>query len=162
VHLPYFVVRDHVMHGGLRGSNDLYNVLYIAFAYGEATFLTLGGPNRWQGEQFSVARQIPWSPYSWAAALAICITVMAAGVMMRDDRDEDKQSIRGWLIVLGAMGCSAWCAFYAYCIWQAGLIYPTQVSLNGPFTWSFFAFWYMIKVGQHLELHLTGTDDEVD
>lgn len=158
---PYFVVRDHIPTGGLRGANDIYSMLYVALGLGEGIFLIIGGPRHWQGEQFAVARQIPYPPYSWAAAILFFTVILGAGVVMADDHlDDAKASIRGWLICIGAMGCAGWCAFYAWCLWRAGIIYPSQVSLNGPFTWTFFATWYMIKAGQHLEFRLSGTTQE--
>lgn len=150
--LPYFVLRDHIPNGGLRGANDLYNMLYVGFAWGQAAFLVAGGPRRWQGEQFSVARRlIPWSPYSWAVVLFVAALVLAVGILMPDGRHEDKTSVRAFLIVGGSLVCVIWCAYFAWCLYRAGQDYPTQVALTGPFQWSFFALWYMIKVGQHLE-----------
>lgn len=146
------VLRDRIPAGSLRGTHDLYNMLYIGFPLGEATFLTLGGPARWQGEQFTVAREVPGSPYSWAAALALCAVVLALGVLTPNDHASEHQlTARGWLIVTGALGIAVWCTYYAWCLYAAGQIYPTQVSLSGPYQWSFFALWYVIKVGQHLE-----------
>lgn len=159
VRLPYFVVRDHIPYGGLRGANDLYNLLYIGFAYGESLTLIFGGPVRWQGEAHAIARQIPYSPYSWAAALAVSVTLLAMGILLDDDDNEDsgrRFAVRGWLIVCGAIGCAAWFAYYAWCQWLAGQLYPTQVSFNGPYVWGCFAAWYMIKVGQHLDFRSTG------
>lgn len=151
--LPYFALRDHIQAGGLRGSNDIYNMLYVGFGWGEATFLAVGGESRWQGEQFSYARDLlPWSPYSWALALFVFTTLLAGGVLIPDRAEVEALTLRGWLIVSGATGCVVWCALYAFSIYRAGQSYPTQVSLSGPFLWSFLAFWYMVKVGQHLEL----------
>jgi hypothetical protein len=147
-----FAVKDRVPNGALRGSNDLYNMLYVGFPLGEAVFLVLGGPQRWQGEQFTYARMIPGSPYSWAVAIALFAVVLALGVLMPSDEDPERRgSARGWLIVLGATGCAVWCSYYAYCSFMSGQVYPTQVSFNGSYVWACFSIWYMIKVGQHLE-----------
>jgi hypothetical protein len=152
VKLPFFALRDHVQVGGLRGSNDLYNMLYVGFAWGEVAQLILSGPGRWQGEQFSVARQVPGAPYTWAAMLFVASVALAVGVSLPDDQDPDKRSKRAYLIVGGALVIVVWCALLAWCLFVAGQRYPTQVSFSGPYLWSFFAFWYMVKVGQHLEL----------
>lgn len=150
--LPYFALRDHIQSGGLRGSNDLFNMFYVGFAWGVATLLAVGGPDRWQGEAFTYARQIPESPYSWAGVLAVCATVLCVGTLLPDEDDPDRLTIRGYLIVSGALGVVAWMGFYAWCLWKAGQAYPTQVGPLGPYQWLTWAFLYMIKVGQHLEL----------
>lgn len=149
--LPHFVLRDRVPNGKLRGTVDLYNMLYVGFPLGEAAFLIVGGPDRWQGEQYSVARQVPGSPYSWAAVLILGALLLAVGLLIADERDEDRRSLRAYLIVAGALTLASWCVYYAYCLFQAGQDYPSQVSLTGPFLWGFLSLWYVVKVGQHLE-----------
>lgn len=150
--LPYFALRDHIQTGGLRGSNDLFNMFYVGFAWGVSALLAVGGPERWQGEAFTYARMVPGAPYSWAAVLFVFTTALGVGILLPDASDPDRLSVRGFLIVGGALGVVVWMALYASCLYEAGQDYPSQVGILGPYQWLAWAFLYMIKVGQHLEL----------
>lgn len=150
--VPYFALKDSVTRSELRGGNDLFNIMLAVFAYGEAVVLVLGGPLRWHGEAFTVARQVPFSPYSWAAALALGATLFAAGAGMYDGQDEDARwGVRAWLIVSGAFLCAVWCFALSSCLFLSGQIYPDQVSYSGTWQWIIFGLMYMTKVGQHLD-----------
>lgn len=155
--LPYFRIKDRVPTGGLRGANDIYNLINIGFAFGVAALTAAGGPRRWQGEQFEVARQIPFSPYSWAIVLGVGAMLYTIGVLLREGDDEARWGLRGLFVVAGAFICAAWCIAFAWCLYQSGLQNPTQVSLSGPFLWATYSVFYVIKVGQHLEFRVTGS-----
>lgn len=146
--LPYFALRDHVDIGGLCGSNDMYNVFYVAFAWGQSASLIASGSERWQGEQFSYAREIPYSPHSWAIALLTFSCILAIGFTLHDTGDPHALTAWGWFIVIGALGCAMWCAYYSWCFYQSGQDFPDQVSYSGTYLWACFALWYMLKVGQ--------------
>jgi hypothetical protein len=113
--------------------------LLIIFGYLVAAGMALDTAG-WDDPVFTIARRMPYTPYSWAALLGAATTVYAVGELSY------RQRWRRAVVVIGALLCTAW--FAAVAMVMSRMVYelPTRITLLWPFFTFFTACLYASRV----------------
>jgi uncharacterized membrane protein len=124
----------------LRGAERLSAWLLILFGY----FVAIGmssDSSGWDDPVFNVVRHVPWTPYSWAGALALFTVIFHMGYVLKPERDW-----RGRVIIIGALLCAGWWMAMALC--TARMVYemPTRITDLWPLICFFASCMYLTRV----------------
>lgn len=93
----------------------------------------------WDDPVFSVARRLPFTPYSWAALLAGCTAVYTVGEF---SQSQWKKTV----VIAGALLCATWFFAMSMCMSRMVYVYPNRITLLWPFFTFFVACLFISRV----------------
>lgn len=130
--MPINYLPDLVVRGADR-AHVWFNVLM-----GVTIALSLPMERTWKTEpMWMLARQVPWSPYSWALALAAAVAIYTWGSFLSLDNPH-----RGRVVIFGALLCAAWYMALALSIARETYVQPKEVSSIWPVLLFFISLMY--------------------
>lgn len=115
-------ILNRLPEDALRGGDRIYAWILILFGYLIAGAMAVD-PNGWDDPVFNVVRRLPYTPYSWAAMLAIASTVYTAGEVM-----SELSRRRGAMIITGATMCAAWWLAMTLAISRMVYVMPDRIT----------------------------------
>lgn len=124
----------------LQGTDRMHAWILILFGY----LIALGmasDPQGWDDPVFTIMRKVPYTPYSWAGAFALCTTFYAVGELAKHDR-----RWRGRMIIFGALLCATWCMAMALCMSRMVYVMPTRITDLWPLVMAGFSVLYMARI----------------
>lgn len=123
----------------LRSADRAFAWLLILFGYVLCMAMALD-PAGWDDPVFNVMRQLPFSPYSWAAILTVSITIYTVGEMITDQYRR-----RGTIVIIGATATSAWAL--GLCLSMSRMVYvmPSRITALWPLVMFFVAVLYAAR-----------------
>lgn len=147
--------RERVPDPVLRKVFQISGWVLASFAFATSGAILLGGRERWEGEPFRVAMQVPGAPEMWGWALFVCGCLLLAGMLfdflsrreglLRISSAHSLQEASRQLVVAGCTFCSAWCfAIGTTFFWQL-LIDGNQVGNLEGLAWCFAGIWYLLR-----------------
>ncbi|MDM3894731.1 hypothetical protein [Mycobacterium intracellulare] len=91
----------------------------------------------WDDPVFRVVKLVPFAPYSWAATLALAVTIYTAGevISVRSRR-------RGVILITGATMCTAWSLAVAIAMSRMVYVMPDRITLLWPLVMTIIACLY--------------------
>lgn len=127
--------------------------LVAMYALVQGVLIAWGGIERWSGPSFTVIRQLPGSPYSWAAALVLFGLLVAASSLLQLRIHSQRGELRlWWLKAFGLLGVSVWSWLFGLGAFSATFTVPEAATTGGPVyllvsAWS--AILILIDEGRH-------------
>ena len=130
------------------------------FAVTVSMLIVLGGQDRWQGEPFQTAMELPGAPETWGWILFAFSTVLTAGMsldVIADNVDALRHNARveelsRKLVGSGCTFCGIWCfAIGTTFAWQL-FTDGEEVSNLGFAVWYFTGIWYLLRAAVNLKI----------
>ena len=141
--------KDRLSDPVLRLSFQLNGWLLAGFAVLVSTLITLGGEERWRGEPFQIAMQLPGAPETWGWSLGTFGITLSAGFLLEYTRFKECSRM---LVGAGATFCGLWCFSLGTTFLCQLLIDGTQVSNLGFVIWFFIGIWYLLRACVNLKI----------
>jgi hypothetical protein len=95
----------------------------------------------WHDPVFGVVTKVSWTPYSWAAVLALFTLVFNLGYTRRPENHW-----RGKLIITGALLCALWWTSLSVCMTRAVYEQPSRITILWPLVTFGIACMYLTRV----------------
>lgn len=95
----------------------------------------------WNDPVFHIVSKIPWTPYSWAAALVVFTFIFNMGYTRKTE-----SHWRGKLIILGALLVACWWLGMCFCMSRAVYEMPTRITIIWPLVTFGVAAMYLTRV----------------